>query len=187
MGDCLKSGGPVNSVCRHVDIAVRLQAAVGWSTVRIRHLEYPADIQEILTFMPELYETNFPGFSADAEFIARKRMQLRAAARDPGQCILVYEDELGVGGFIWLAVEWEYSGRRRGEVMAIHVAKRCRGQGVGRLLMQEGEAVLRSHGCESVNLMVTASNSAAVHLYESLGYGVTRYQMEKPIPRHGRR
>jgi len=155
--------------------------------VRIRHLDSQADIQEILTFMPELYETNFPGFSADAEFIARKRTQLRAAARDPAQCILVYEDELGVGGFIWLAVELEYSGRRRGEVLAIHVAKRCRGRGIGRMLMQEGEAVLRSHGCESVHLMVTASNTAAVRLYESLGYGVTRYQMEKQIPRHGRK
>lgn len=164
-----------------------ISAAVGWSTVGVRHLDYPDDVKEILAFLPELYETNFPGFSADADFLARKRAQLREAARDPGQCILVYEDGLGLGGFIWLAVEVEYTGRRRGEVTALHVAQRCRRQGVGRLLMAEGEAVLRGYGCDTVHLMVTAANQAAVKLYTELGYEVTRFQMEKPIKRNGRR
>lgn len=150
----------------------------------IRRLDSLSDIQDILAFMPELYETNFPDFSADSEFLARKRAQIRQAARDPGQCILVYEDELGVGGFIWLVVEIEYSGRRRGEVMALHVAKRCRRQGIGRLLMEEGELMLRSQGCDAIHLMVTATNSDALRLYQGLGYSITRYQMEKPIPRN---
>ncbi|HEY8346045.1 MAG TPA: GNAT family N-acetyltransferase [Symbiobacteriaceae bacterium] len=150
----------------------------------VRHLDGASDIQAILSFLPELYETNFPGFSVDAEFLARKRAQLKEAARDPGQCVLVYEDELGVGGFIWLVVEVEPGGRRRGEVVALHVAPRCRGKGIGKLLMKEGEALLRNYGCESVHLMVTVSNERALKLYENLGYVVTRYQMEKPIAKH---
>lgn len=131
--------------------------------------------------MPELYESNFPGFMADAEFLARKRAQMREASRDPGQAILVAEDGAGVCGFIWLVIEVEYSGDRRGEVAALHVAGRARGQGVGRNLMEEGLSLLRTYGCDTVHLMVTASNETAVNLYESLGFAVTRYQMERPL------
>lgn len=153
--------------------------------MRVRHLDYPADVQEIVSFLPELYESNFPGFAADMEFLARKRAQLREAARDPGQAVLVAEDSLGLAGFIWLTIEIEHSGRRRGEVSAVHVARRARGHGVGRSLMQEGEALLASYGCEVVQLMVTATNEVAVGLYRDLGFEVTRYQMEKPIRRRG--
>lgn len=149
--------------------------------LHIRHFDYPSDASAILSFMPELYESNFPGFQADSDFVTRKRTQLREASRDPGQSVLVAVDEQGVCGFIWLVIEVEYSGRRRGEVSAIHVDRRCRGTGVGKALMDEGMDVLRSYGCESVHLMVTATNETAVGLYRRLGFEVTRYQMEKPI------
>jgi ribosomal protein S18 acetylase RimI-like enzyme len=151
------------------------------TALHIRHLDYPADLPQILSFLPELYETNFPGFVADADFLGRKRAQLREAARDPGQAILVCEDVEGLSGFIWLVVEVEYSGRRRGEVAAVHVARHCRGRGIGRALMREAEDLLRTYGCDSVHLMVTASNETAVGLYKDLEYRVTRYQMEKPL------
>lgn len=154
--------------------------------VRIRHLDYPDDSPQILSFLPELYESNFPGFRVDTEFVVRKRNQLREANRDPGQAVLVAEDSLGIGGFIWLMIEIDYSGRRRGEVNAIFVARRLRGQGIGRRLMQEGEELLRSYGCQSVMLMVTASNEVAHGLYRELGYEVTRFQMEKPLKKPSR-
>ena len=144
-------------------------------------MDYPADVAPILSFMPELYESNFPGFIADPDFIARKRAQLREAYRDPGQALLVAADREGVCGFIWLVIEVEYSGKRRGEVAAIHVARRVRGQGVGRQLMEEGMDLLRTYGCDTVYLMVTSSNETAVGLYRSMGFETTRYQMEKPI------
>lgn len=149
--------------------------------VRIRHLDYPDDSAQILSFLPELYETNFPGFVVDTNFVVRKRNQLREAARDPGQAVLVAEDSVGICGFIWLVIEIDYSGRRRGEVNAIYVAKRVRGQGTGRRLMEEGEELLRSYGCQSVMLMVTAANAVALGLYQDLGYEVTRHQMEKSL------
>lgn len=153
----------------------------GVSALRIRHLDFPGDVAAILSFMPELYESNFPGFVADADFLARKRSQLREASRDPGQIVLVAEFEASVVGFIWLVVEVEYSGRRRGEVAAVHVARRCRNQGIGRALMEEGMTMLRSYGCDTVHLMVTAENAAAVHLYEELGFTTTRFQMERTL------
>ena len=151
------------------------------TVLRIRHLDYPSDVAPLLTFMPDLYESNFPGFVADSDFLGRKRAQLREAYRDPGQAVLVAEDAEGLCGFIWLMVEVEYSGRRRGEVAAIYVAERCRGQGAGRQLMEEGMALLRTYGCDSVHLMVTTSNESAVNLYRTLGFEVTRFQMERPL------
>lgn len=149
--------------------------------MHIRHFDYPNDAPTILAFMPELYESNFPGFEADADFLARKRAQLREASRDPGQVVMVAVDEQGICGFIWLVIEVEYSGRRRGEVAAIHVDRRCRGQGAGQALMEEGMQILRSYGCDAVHLMVTAMNDTAVRLYRRLGFEVTRFQMEKPL------
>lgn len=155
--------------------------------MRVRHLDYPGDVNAIIRLLPELYEMNFPGFVADTDFLARKKAQIREASRDPGQTILVAEDEWGLAGFIWLSVEIEYNGRRKGEITAICVANRCRGKGYGRELMQEGEALLRTYGCSSVVLMVTQANASAVHLYESLGYQTTRLQMEKPLREKGSR
>jgi len=149
--------------------------------LHIRHFDFASDAVPVLGFMPELYESNFSDFRADADFLARKRAQLREASRDPGQAVLVSVDERGISGFIWLVIEVEYSGRRRGEVAAIHVDKRCRGTGVGRALMDEGMALLRTYGCEAVHLMVTTTNETAVGLYKHLGFSVTRYQMEKPL------
>lgn len=156
------------------------------AAVRIRPFDYVTDTGALLSFMPELYETNFPGCVVDVEFMARRRSQLRAAVRDPSQKVLVAEDSLGVCGFIWLVMEQEFSRRRRGEVSAIYVHPRARGRGVGRQLMEAGEEHLRSCGCQSVMLMVTATNQAALSLYRSLGYETTRYQMEKPLPRKSR-
>lgn len=153
----------------------------GVTGLHIRHFDFASDVQPILSFMPELYESNFPGFQADADFLARKRAQLKEAARDPGQTVLIAVDEHGICGFIWLVIEVEYSGRRRGEVAAIHVDKRCRGAGVGRALMEEGMTLLRGYGCETVHLMVTATNETAVSLYTSMGFSVTRFQMERPL------
>lgn len=156
------------------------------SQVQIRPLDYAADGPKILSFLPDLYETNFPGFVVDTEFAVRKRNQLREAVRDAGQAVLVAVDGMGVCGFIWLVIEIDYSGRRRGEVNAIYVARQVRGRGVGRRLMEEGEELLRSYGCHSVMLMVTASNEVAHGLYQDLGYEITRHQMEKPLRRAGR-
>jgi ribosomal protein S18 acetylase RimI-like enzyme len=150
-------------------------------TVHVRYLDPRSDLDALISFMPELYESNFPGFVADPAFLARKRAQLREAVHDPGQTVLVAVDEAGVCGFIWLIVEVEWAGTRRGEVSAVYVAPRARRRGVGRHLMQEAEQLLIEQGCRLVHLMVTASNERAVNMYRELGFRVTRHQMEKEL------
>jgi len=135
-------------------------------------------------FLPDLYESNFHGFQADSQFLAACRDRLRVAAADPRQAIFVAEDRAGLCGFIWVSAEVDYRGLLRGEVRAIYVHPRMRRHGVGRDLMNHGEAYLAAAGCHAVTLMVTASNGAACGLYDSLGYRVTRHQMEKPLRVH---
>lgn len=149
--------------------------------VSIRRLRGEEDLRQIVTFLPDLYETNFPGFQADSQFLAASRDRLRVAAVDPRQSVLVAEDRAGLCGFIWVAAEVDYRGLWRGEVRAIYVHPRMRRRGVGRSLMDHGEAYLAACGCHAVTLMVTASNGPACGLYDSLGYRVTRLQMEKPL------
>lgn len=149
--------------------------------IRIRRFDFACDADDLIAFMPDLYETNFPGFRTTPEFLHRRRQALREASRDPGQAVLVADEGGRAVGFIWLVLELDAGGRRRGEVAALYVHPDYRGQGVGRLLMAEGEATLRAWGCHSAYVMVTAANRAAVRLYESLGYQVTRYQMERRL------
>lgn len=149
--------------------------------VTIRRFDPVRDLETLIAFMPELYESNFSGFRADADFLTRRRQALREAARDPGQLVLVADDGRGAVGFVWLVLELDGNGRRRGEVAAVFVAPRLRGTGIGRLLMAEAEAMFRSWGCHSIHLMVTASNERALQLYRGLGFAVTRHQMEKRL------
>ena len=45
-------------------------------------------------------------------------------------------------------------------------------QGLGRLLMDEAERLLRELGCAKVNLQIRTSNEAAAEFYRRIGYAV---------------
>ncbi len=58
----------------------------------------------------------------------------------------------------------------QGVVMSMAVAKNFRGQGVGRLLLDEIVENLRQAGAQKIVLQVESSNKVAVSLYESSGF-----------------
>lgn len=147
--------------------------------ISIRRFDYERDVRDLIAWMPDLYEQNFPGFKATPEFLARRRMALRSAARDPWEEVLVAVDGQEALGFVWVFVNQDWDGRHRGEIAALYVVPERRGRGLGRLLLEEGEAVLRQWGCRRIQLAVTASNEPAVALYRAHGYAVTRYHMER--------
>lgn len=49
--------------------------------------------------------------------------------------------------------------------------------------MEKGEEYFAERGAQSIKLLVTISNSAAVSLYQSLGYKATRWEMQKDVKR----
>ena len=62
-----------------------------------------------------------------------------------------------------------YEGHR-GWVNYLAVAPECRGQGLGRRMMDAAEARLRAVGCPKINLQIRKSNPSAVGFYRALGY-----------------
>lgn len=56
----------------------------------------------------------------------------------------------------------------------VGVAPDHRGEGVGRLMMEQAEQWARDHDREKLTLWVAATNERAIHLYEKAGFAITR-------------
>ncbi|GGN72365.1 hypothetical protein GCM10010112_40580 [Actinoplanes lobatus] len=63
----------------------------------------------------------------------------------------------------------------------IEVDEQHRGTGYGRVLLTASEDAARSHGVRSLELNVFGSNTPAIQLYETSGYGVVTQQMRKSL------
>jgi len=74
-------------------------------------------------------------------------------------------------GRVVAAVMAGYEGRR-GWINYLGVAPDLQRTRIGRRIMEEAEAVLRSLGCPKINLQVRGSNRQAIAFYERLGYAV---------------
>jgi ribosomal protein S18 acetylase RimI-like enzyme len=61
-----------------------------------------------------------------------------------------------------------------GHITQICLSSACRGVGIGRELLRRSLRTLREFGLRSATLTVTASNSAAVALYEQVGFRTIR-------------
>jgi ribosomal protein S18 acetylase RimI-like enzyme len=66
-------------------------------------------------------------------------------------------------------------GARCGHITQICVAPGWRGTGVGHALLRQSLLTLRDLGCTTASLTVTASNEAAISLYERVGFATTRH------------
>ena len=71
--------------------------------------------------------------------------------------------------------------RRYTCLMDLVVTEACRGQGVGRALLEEAERWARDRGSEFVELGVLGENLPAIGLYESLGFRESRKVMQKDL------
>ena len=58
-------------------------------------------------------------------------------------------------------------------IYSIAVAAHARGKGIGRRMMLRGEQEARRRGCSRMRLEVRMENTAAIRLYESLGFNDT--------------
>lgn len=89
--------------------------------------------------------------------------------RHPRSTTTVAESDGQIAGFCVL--DWKLeSGRKLGHFITIDIAPELRRQGLGRLLMETGEAHLAGIGCFAIALEVAANNQGAQAFYEHLGY-----------------
>jgi mycothiol synthase len=94
---------------------------------------------------------------------------------DPAGFVLAVDDD-GLAGFCWTKVHPPAPGDpdALGEIFVIGVEPSRHGRGLGRALVVAGLATLADRGIRTGMLFVDGANSAAVHLYESLGFTIHR-------------
>mgnify|MGYP002777105970 CR=1 FL=1 len=165
------------------------RAAIRWigpqNSVALRPFEWNTDAETICQWQRETYALNFPSFRFTPEFAAAFRLDLRRATLDQNHGLFVLDDGPGGGGtcgFLWLVLcvnSW--TSERYGYVNNIYVAPEKRGLHLAQELLSHGELWFRSRRANRMRLTVTASNDAALHLYERSGFQTERFEMEKEI------
>lgn len=182
----------------------RLAAALGY-TENSRHMvktlpELPQALAEGLTARPMLPQ-EFAAWSdgavaAYAESLVTRRVPQEAAleaarashARHLPDGLategarleyLIHEGE--TVGYVWVAPFEMHPGLRVGYVFDVEVREGSRGQGYGRALMLWAEQIALAAGERKIGLHVVTANTAAVRLYETLGYAPTKLYLSKPL------
>lgn len=94
---------------------------------------------------------------------------------DPTGFVLAVDGD-GLAGFCWTKIHPPAPGdpEARGEIFVIGVDPSRHGQGLGRALVVAGLATLADRGIRNGMLFVDGANTAALHLYESLGFTIHR-------------
>jgi [ribosomal protein S18]-alanine N-acetyltransferase len=104
--------------------------------------------------------------------ISYSRAELEYFVRHPRSTTTIAESGGQIAGFC--VVDWKLeAGRKVGHFITIDVAPELRRKGLGRLLMQAGEADLAGMGCIANTLEVATNNPGAQAFYTRLGYQPT--------------
>jgi len=62
-----------------------------------------------------------------------------------------------------------------------HIFNACQGQGLGKQALRAFEQMLQEQDFEHIRLRVAGDNARARHVYETMGFGVTGFNMSKTI------
>ena len=131
------------------------------SQIRLRAFEVK-DLPELVRLDARCFPPQISCSRAELQYFVRHLRSTTTIAESSGE----------IAGFC--VVDWKLeSGRKLGHFVTIDVAPEFRRNGLGRLLMQTGEAHLGSMGCIAITLEVATNNHAAQAFYEHLGYQQT--------------
>jgi ribosomal protein S18 acetylase RimI-like enzyme len=105
--------------------------------------------------------------------------------RTPGHLFYDILDEDGTNvGSMWFAIVGEGQ-ERAGYLFNIRIDLPQRGRGHARAALQLLESQARELGLNGISLHVFGFNTPAQALYRSLGYGITGFNMRKPLVEAG--
>lgn len=139
------------------------------------------DLAQVLDFQVEVYEVNFPGFRVDEFFREDYAREIRRAARDPNEMLLVLEQDGRLCGFIWAAVISTMVDPRVGYIKNVYVAPHLRGRGQAQRLMTAAEEWLTAQGVDKIMLDASLGNQRAIAFYQKLSYVTERVRMVKRV------
>jgi ribosomal protein S18 acetylase RimI-like enzyme len=159
--------------------AIRAERNLSQTEPKLRRFNLRGDLAGVLDFQFEVYETNFPGFHVDQAFRDDYTRDMRRAASDPTEMMLVLEQDGELCGFIWGSLMATLVDSRVGYIKNVYVAPHLRGSGQARRLMEAVEDWLWDQGAEKVMLDASVVNERAVSFYQKTGYDVERVRMVK--------
>jgi ribosomal protein S18 acetylase RimI-like enzyme len=135
-------------------------------------------VEEHYGFDPRRFLSARPGTPAGyASFMS-------AQLEDPDVAVLVADDNGGVIGYAFAAIEGYDYMALRGPAGVLHdvvVDPGRRGRGVGRLLIEAALAFFRSRGVPRVVLSTAEQNEAAQRLFASKGFRRTMIEMTREL------
>ncbi|WMX47935.1 GNAT family N-acetyltransferase [Streptomyces roseicoloratus] len=132
-------------------------------------------------FAQSWIDRGVPEAQARAKAEDSRRRFLPQGLATPGITVEVAVRDERVAGFLWSGrIELE-PGRWTGFVYEVEVVEEQRGRGYGRGLMLVAERAALAAGEALLGLHVFAGNTAAISLYESLGYRTTHLNSAKPL------
>lgn len=98
-------------------------------------------------------------------------IELQRARMSPENVVFLAEEDGEFVGITGLYRETRLKTKHKGQIWGVYVLPEWRGCGVAHALMQRAIDYARGWvGLELLHLSATASNTAALHLYESLGF-----------------
>ncbi len=134
-------------------------------------------IEDLIVYSAKI---NFPGCEIDENYGITKCNTLeKYIAEDSAAVFAAIEDDLLLG-WIWIH-EIDRMGKKRVHVSEIAVSDKYRHRGLGKSLLETAEAYAADHGYKEIDLLVTASNEAAVGFYRDADFITERYLMKKVI------
>lgn len=132
------------------------------ATPRIRDAR-PEDAGPVAALLTEL---GYPGNQAAG---VRRRLALWADEA-AGRALIAERDGQVLGVVAVTAIPYLEQEGRWGRIVALVVSSACRGQGVGRLLVQAAEDAARELGCVAMEVTSARSRTESHPFYQNLGY-----------------
>lgn len=150
--------------------------------MHVRPYRPQTDYRAVLDAQCDLYQLNFPRFVCTPAFLADQAQRIRQAQRRPYENgLFVLEDDGRIAGFVWVVLRMDLQGTF-GSVDQVYLWPEYRRRRLGGMLLDAAHEFIRAQGVRVARLYVTEHNQDAVHLYQRLGYEVTRLEMERFLP-----
>lgn len=156
------------------DIQISSPRESDWEWIKEKHAEaawlsLPPGIQSAVTL--QTVRANLTGQTAELLQEHGKSNQVFTAR---------LTDCEQLAGYIWVGeIKSGFTGTAQAYIFNIHVAEEFRERGIGTRLLACAEDWAHTHQYQRIGLAVSASNAAALHLYEKTGYVVETMRMFK--------
>lgn len=136
-----------------------------------------SDLDSIIAL---LIEDDLGATREDTYDIAPYQKAFKLIDTDPNQYLMVaLQDEEMVGVcHLTIMPSLTFKGTTRMQIEAIRVSEKCRGQGIGELMIKEAIKYGKTHGAGLIQLATNKKRLRAKKFYEKLGFEATHEGMK---------